>query len=105
MTTIILENKSVNLTWQQPDNIFGEANFIYSITARSLTTLLEQRVVVLDSLQSPWEEFNFSKVEVCEEVQFTLSQVEDCREQYTTTYILICKNYFLLEVHYICNVS
>ena len=93
MTTISLENKSVVLTWQQPDNIFGEANFAYNITARSLTTghILEQRVVVLGSLQSPWEKFNFSKVEVCEEVQFTLSQVEDCREQYTTTYIPICK--------------
>lgn len=93
VTTLVFENKTIVLTWQQPDNAFEEANFTYNITATSLSTghVLETYLLTQDALQSPWEQFDFSEVEFCEEVNFTVRQAGDCREQYATTALPICK--------------
>ena len=99
ITTIALENKSIVLTWQQPDNIFMESVFTYDITALLVTTghVLDLRTITLESLESPREVYNFTEVELCEEIRFTLTQVGDCREQQISTFLPICKETFNLH--------
>ena len=100
ITTIALENKSIILTWQQPDNIFMESVFTYNITALLVTTghVLDQRTITLESLESPREVYNFTEVELCEEIRFTLTQAGDCREQQISTFLPICKETFNLYI-------
>ena len=100
ITTIALENKSIVLTWQQPDNIFMESVFTYNITALLVTTghVLDLRTITLESLESPREVFNFTEVKLCEEICFTLTQVGDCREQQICTFLPICKETFNLYI-------
>ena len=93
VTATVMENKTVILTWQHPVNIFEEADFTYNITVTSLTTSYAiERLITMDSLQSPWEEFDFAELNFCEQLEFTLSQPGDCREQHITTLLPICKH-------------
>jgi hypothetical protein len=94
----ILENKTGILKWEQPENIFGESNFSYNITASVAGRVVEQRVVTLEPWQAPLEQFNFTETEDCEEVLFTLTQLGDCREQLTTTAIPKFPGPFLSEI-------
>jgi hypothetical protein len=100
ITTIALENKSIVLTWQQPDNIFMESEFTYNITALLVTTghVLDQRTITLESLESPREVYNFTEVELCEEIRFTLTQAGDCREQQISTFLPIFPGPFVSEI-------
>ena len=104
-TITALENKTLILTWQQPDNIFMESEFTYNITVLSVTTghVLDQQFVTLEPMESPREVYNFtdSEVELCEDICFTLTQVGDCREQQVSTFLPICKNiFFCIEYNY-----
>ena len=49
IATMALENKTLILTWQQPDNIFMESEFTFNITALLVATghVLDQRLVTL----------------------------------------------------------
>ena len=100
ITAIALNNKTVLLMWQQPENIFKESNFTYNITAVSVTTgaLLEHQTITYDPSVSPQERFNFSNVSICEEISFTLIQIGDCREKNTTIFLPICKDIPLLII-------
>ena len=97
IATMPLENKTLVLTWRQPDNIFMESEFTYNITALLVATghVLDQRLVTLESMKSPREVYNFTEVELCEDIRFTLTQVGDCREQHVSTFLPICKEVFL----------
>ena len=93
----VLENKTVILTWVQPEDIFDEQNFTYIIMALvSDQQPSEERVLTLAHSDSPREEFNMTQVEDCSEVMFTLIQLGDCREQQLITAIPIC------EIHWFC---
>ena len=93
---VVLENKTIFLTWQQPYNIFDEDSFTYNITVMSNGHIVDQRVITLNTSQVPWEEFNFTNLEFCDEVKFTLTQEGDCREQHISTSLPICKKNLLL---------
>lgn len=101
LITTILQNKTIILSWQQPENIFEEHEFTYNITAESAITgiILEQRIVILGSLERPREEFNFTEVEFCGEIYFVLTQVGDCRERHSTELLAICKKIILLYTY------
>ena len=102
ITTTALEEKTLVLTWQQPDNIFMESEFTYNITALSVATghVLDQRFVTLEPMEFPREVYNFTEVELCEDIYFTLTQVGDCREQQVSTFLPICKDIFLCIENY-----
>ena len=93
----VLENKTVILTWVQPEDIFDEQNLTYIIMALvSDQQPSEDRVLTLQYSDSPREEFNMTQVGDCVEVMFTLIQLGDCREQQLITAIPIC------EIHWFC---
>ena len=89
ITATVLENKTVFLSWHQPENIFMESEFTYNITALSVTTghILDHRLITLEPLESPREVYNFTQVESCQEIRFALALLGDCREQYISTYL------------------
>ena len=93
---VVLENKTFFLTWQQPYNIFDEDSFTYNITVMSNGHIVDHRVITLNTSQVPWEEFNFTNLEYCDEVNFTLTQEGDCREQHISTFLPICEKNLLL---------
>ena len=92
----VLENKTVILTWVQPEDIFDEQNFTYITMALADQQPSEERVLTLAHSDSPREEFNMTQVGDCVEVMFTLIQLGDCREQQLITAIPIC------EIHWFC---
>ena len=93
---VVLENKTIFLTWQQPYNIFDEDSFTYNITVMSNGhNIVDHRVITLNTSQVPWVEFNFTNLEYCDEVNFTLTQEGDCREQHISTFLPICKKNLL----------
>ena len=94
---IALNTTSVGLTWQHPENIFNEHYFTYIITATVVSTdhLIENYTVSINCNDSPWQVFDLSSVGVCEEVNFTVSIVGDCRKKYIVAALHICKNAFL----------
>ena len=93
---VVLENKTIFLTWQQPYNIFDEDSFTYNITVMSNghNNIVDHRVITLNTSQVPWVEFNFTNLEYCDEVNFTLTQEGDCREQHISTSLPICKKIY-----------
>ena len=91
LMAVIFENKTIFLTWEQPYNMFNETSFTYNLTATSNGGVIDQRRITLGPLTTPWEEFIFTDLEYCDEVNLTLIQVGDCREQYITTSLPICK--------------
>jgi len=94
---IALNTTSVGLTWQHPENIFNEHYFNYIITATVVSTdhLIENYTVAINCSDSPLQVFDLSGVDVCEEVNFTVSIVGDCRKKYIVAALHICKNVFL----------
>ena len=104
IVSIALSNKSIALSWQHPADIFEETVpvFTYNITATLDKTgsVLEQYLVTVDSSDTPREVFNFSDVDFCEEINFILSQVGDCRENSTTVALPICEE-ILLKIYFL----
>ena len=104
--TEVLKNKTLVLTWKQPENKFGEDNFTYVTMVFDGQRQVEERIVTLEASVSPREEFNLTQVEDCREVMVTLVQLGDCREEIVTTTVPICKSltvtYVDLGVSYIC---
>ena len=88
-------------TWQHPQNWFNEPSFSYNITAVVAKTsdIIKEYNVVIQSSDTPMEEFDLSDIEACEEINFTLSLANDCRENWTTFILPICKTIMTSQSH------
>ena len=73
---------------------FNDKYFNYSVSVVVVSTgrIISQYTVNLESTATPWEEIDLrGRVEECQEINFTLSLVGDCRELYTVAILPICK--------------
>ena len=94
LKAVLLNSTSFALTWTHPDMYFNDHYFNYSVSVVVVSTghIIRQYVVSLESTATPWEEIDLSgRVEMCLEINFTLSLVGDCRELYTVAFLPICK--------------
>ena len=104
MKAVAIENSSVCLTWQHPENIFDEPYFNYSVTAIVVNTedVVEMNAFIVGSNDVPMVVVNVSDVGVCEEVIFTVSLDGDCRRNSTTIALPICKYGDIFLIDSIC---
>ena len=89
-----LNSTTAVLTWQHPHNLFTQSSFSYDISAVVTKTgyVIKDYNTVIRSSDTPMEEFDLSDIEVCEEINFTLSLANDCRKNWTSFILPICKN-------------
>ena len=89
----MLDSTTAALTWEHPQNIFNESHFNYTVTAVVVSTgyVVEDYTVAIDSTDTPWEVIELSDKYICEEINFTVSLVGDCRVNYTNKSVPICK--------------
>ena len=90
---VVLNTTSLALTWEHPENLFSDDHFNYSVSAVVVSTgdVIRQYTTIS---HTPWEEFEFSgSVDACEEINFTLSLVGDCRVIHTTATLPACEFY------------
>ena len=52
---------------------------------------MENYTVAIDSTDTPWQVIELSDKYICEEINFTVSLVGDCRVNYTNKSVPICK--------------
>lgn len=102
MQAMAIENRSVCLTWQHPENIFAEPYFDYSVTAMPVNTedAVKMKAVTVESTDMPMVVVNMSDVGVCEEVIFTVSLDGDCRRNSTTIALPICKHLDVITLEF-----
>ena len=97
----MLQNMHVNmfnsteaiLTWEHPQNIFDEEYFNYSISVIDVTRgdVMVDGSLMVHSSNNPWQLIDVSGLDVCDEVNISLSLVGDCRKNFTILPIPICK--------------
>ena len=94
LKAVLLNTTSFALTWTHPDMSFNDHYFNYTVSVEVVNTghIISQYMVSLESTATPWEEIDLrGRVEECQEINFTLSLVGDCRELYTVAFLPICK--------------
>ena len=70
----------------------GGVNYSVSTVVVSTGDVIRQYTISLSPSHTPWEEFDLSgSVHACEEINFTLSLVGDCRVIHTTTVLPACE--------------
>ena len=97
----MLQNMHVNmfnsteaiLTWEHPQNIFDEEYFNYSISVIDVTRgdVMVDGSLMVHSSNNPWQLIDVSGLDVCDEVNISLSLVGDCRKNFRILPIPICK--------------
>ena len=89
----MLNSTTAALTWEHPQNIFSASHFNYTVTAVVVSTghIVEEYTVAINSTDTPWQVIELSDEYICEEINFTLSLVGDCRVNYTTESVPVCK--------------
>ena len=103
----MLQNMHVNmlystaavLTWEHPNNIFDEEYFNYSISVIDVSRgdVMVDRILMVHSSNNPRQLIDVSGLDVCDEVNISLSIVGDIRKNATILPIPICKYIYIYE--------
>ena len=91
---MILDNNTLSLTWKHPENEFDEPQFNYSVTATVISTgaVVVDYNISISSDDNPGKVFNWSDALTCEEINFTVALISDCRISYAIAPIPTCKS-------------
>ena len=89
----MLQNMHVNmlysttavLTWEHPHNIFDQEYFDYSIDVMDVSRgdVMVDHILMVHSSNNPRQLIDVSGLDVCGEVNISLSLVGDCRKNST----------------------